>query len=180
MWKPYFLRDEVREKSRMYRVKAPIRLAHRAGLPIADGAMVEADMCGTRRSADADSQVFVFSDAAGNAWTLPKSKVCCISLMTEKEVQTHFASRPGMALGGAVLAGIPGAIVGGAMTKRKDAVLVDRFVVFDYLRDGGGQSSLVFQWDDYMGWDAHWSIKDFVKDFEGNRGEYAPPQSHTL
>lgn len=162
------------------RTKRPFKCVHRSGLPVADGTAVSIDLAGQLPSAVRDWSGYVFS-TEGDSWRLDKAKITSVSLMTEREVQTHLSSRPGMALAGAVLAGIPGAIVGGAMTKRKDAVLVSRFLVFDYV--SGDPKSLVFEYDSggsQYSANGFWNPKLFARDFEGNRGEYAPPQSHTL
>lgn len=150
----------------------PFPVTHRVGLSCADGAKVTIDMRPDR---------FVFCSDGGESWELEKRRIANVEKMTETQIQTHLKSRPGMAVLGALTLGLPGTIIGAAMTKEKRSKVSERFMAFDYRDSGGNPATLVFQYDDGKQGNPEWQRPSvFVKDFRKNRSLYAPPESHVL
>ncbi len=170
-FKDWIVRNEL-DKPAWERRGKPFPATHRAGLPIADGASVTIDML---------ENDFMISAGSGDSWCLPKARITNIECLKETEIQTYVKNRPGMALLGGVTLGIVGAIAGGMMTKEKKSRVVTQFVIFDYRSQSGEPATLVFQFTDGKVGNADWQKpKLFLKDFQKNRGLYAPAGFYTL
>lgn len=152
--------------------RKPFPAIHRSGLPIADGSKMTIAMLADK---------FVFRSDSGESWDLAKAKVTNIEKMTETQIQTHLKSRPGMAVLGTLTLGLPGTIIGAAMSKEKRSKVNEFFIIFDYTDTSGNPATLVFQYKDGKQGNADWQKPSlFLKDFEKNRSAYSSPESHTL
>lgn len=70
----------------------------------------------------------------GTTFNIAKAKVIDVSIKTESEIQQHYVSSIGGAVGGAVLFGPLGAIIGGR-AKKKTSKKTTNYLIFTYLSD---------------------------------------------
>lgn len=75
----------------------------------------------------------VIESGAAN-FSLPTDRITDISVITDVEIQKHYTSSIGGAVGGALLFGPLGAMVGGRSKEQTSATLT-YFLVFTYLKD---------------------------------------------
>lgn len=98
---------------------------HITGLPIAEGIQCIISYLSDK----------IEIKQGGNTFNLDLSKVTDITSTTDTEIQKHYVSSVGGAVGGAVLFGPLGAMVGGR-AKEKKTTTVTHYLVITYNSDG--------------------------------------------
>lgn len=128
-------------------------LPHTAGLPIAE---------------NATCKVYSFPDrieikGGGTQFTLSRSKVTDISIITDKEIQKQVVSSVGGAVAGGVLFGPIGAMIGGR-AKQRTSTTVRYYLIFSYEKDDSVS---------YIAFEATQSLSNaskFAKEFHAGEG----------
>ena len=100
------------------------QLPHTTGLPVA-----EKVVCSVYYLPDK----LVIESGAAN-FSLPTDRITDISVITDVEIQKHYTSSIGGAVGGALLFGPLGAMIGGR-SKTQTSKTLTYFLVFTYLKD---------------------------------------------
>lgn len=101
-----------------------LKAKHVCGLPIAENAVCEINYL-------KDS---IRITQAGNVFNLDLNKVTDISTTTDVEIQKHYVSSVGGAVGGAVMFGALGAMIGGRATE-KESKIKTHYLVITYKND---------------------------------------------
>lgn len=143
------------------RLTKPFKCVHVAGLPVAEGAACEIDMCPDKFSVSASGAVF----------ELPKAKVVSIERFTKKQLTQVSKANAGLAVLGGVAFGAAGAVVGASVGKTKTLTRYERFAAFTY-SDDGQMKVLIFGYEpsaDQMGSDKQ-TLRKFIKDWEDGSG----------
>lgn len=99
-----------------------------SGLPIASG---------TSCSVKLNENVMSI-ESSGTVFNISIDKITDISIKTDREIQTaqHYVSSSGGAIAGALMFGIPGALVGGRAKKKKTTtVTYSHFMIVTYKKD---------------------------------------------
>ena len=73
-------------------------------------------------------------ESNGTEFNLAKDKVTDICITTDSDIQKHYVSSAGGAVGGALLFGPVGALIGGR-AKEKTTKTVDKYLIFTYLKE---------------------------------------------
>ena len=100
------------------------QLPHATGLPVAENAV-----CSVYYLPDK----LVIESGAAN-FSLPSNRITDISVITDVEIQKHYTSSIGGAVGGALLFGPLGAMIGGR-AKAQTSKNLTYFLVFTYQKD---------------------------------------------
>lgn len=101
-----------------------LKAKHVCGLPIAEDAMCEINYL----------KDYIKITQSGNVFNLDLNKVTDISTTTDVEIQKHYVSSVGGAVGGAVLFGPLGAMIGGRATQ-KESKTETHYLVITYKKD---------------------------------------------
>jgi len=102
-----------------------VELPHTAGLPIAENVLCKIYSLPDR----------IEIKGGGTQFTLSKSKLTDVSIITDKEIQKQVVSSVGGAVAGGLLFGPVGAIIGGR-AKTRTATHVRYYLIFSYEKDG--------------------------------------------
>jgi len=97
---------------------------HTAGLPIPEGTIATVYYCVDK----------IEIHASGTQFNLEKERLTDISIKTETEIQTHYTSSAGGAIGGALLFGAVGALIGGR-AKQKKTKTIHSYLIISYTKD---------------------------------------------
>lgn len=129
-------RNARKRKNAMYRqtyqtgIFQPVQesLILASGLPIASGTS-----CSVKLNENGMS-----IESSGTVFNISIDKITDISIKTDREIQTaqHYVSSAGGAIAGALMFGIPGALVGGRAKKKKTTtVTYSHFMIVTYKKD---------------------------------------------
>lgn len=136
--------------------------SHVAGLPIAENTICELFYCPEK----------IEINANGTAFNLDLSKLTDISMKTDTEIQQHYVSSAGGAVGGALLFGPVGAMIGGR-AQEKQTKETHTYLFLTYTKDDSV---------DYIAFDVTqqpFQAQHFVKEFQ-KRPRLHQPQAFEL
>ncbi|WP_099205655.1 hypothetical protein [Scatolibacter rhodanostii] len=116
-------RNKIKSKEALER-GTTLYLKHATGLPLAEGTF-----CTLTVNLDG------FNIAGGGAdFKLSKEKITVVDIVSDVDVQKHYVSSAGGAVGGAILFGGLGALVGGR-TKEKTSTSITNYLIINFLKD---------------------------------------------